>query len=500
MSFTASIEEIVAENFNGLLSKAPHWARCRLGEIATIKGGVPLPSSGFNQAIGNPVVRIRNVLGGSTDTLFEGAVDDSWFIDHGDLLIGMDGDFNAARWKGPRALLNQRVCMVAPNGPSVTTEFLSYILPGYLSAINKHTPSITVKHLSSRTVAELPIPVPSEEEQSALVAAIETHFSRLDAAVASLTRAKANVKRARASVLKAAVEGRLVPTEAALARADGRAFEPASLLLERILAERKAAWTASGARGAYKEPVKPETAELPGLPEGWCWASVDDLAGDGGKGLCDGPFGSNLRSAHYVEAGPRVVRLQNIGDRAFRDERAHISHEHFETLRKHEIKGGDLVIASLGETLPRACIIPDWVGSALVKADCIRFSTTQMVSVPYLNSALNSPPIRKVTTEKVHGVGRPRLGLGGIRQIAVPLPPLAEQHRIDAEVDRRLSVLDALDTSLDANLARCGRLRQAVLKRAFEGRLVPAEAEAPAAAGNGGATRGARAPTQRRTL
>ena len=69
----------------------------------------------------------------------------------------------------------------------------------------------------------------------------------------------------------------------------------------------------------------------------------------------------------------------------------------------------------------------------------------------------------------------PKVGHGTIAATAVPLPPLAEQHRIVAEVDRRLSVLDALDATLDTNLARCARLRQAILKRAFEGRLVPAE-------------------------
>jgi type I restriction enzyme S subunit len=64
------------------------------------------------------------------------------------------------------------------------------------------------------------------------------------------------------------------------------------------------------------------------------------------------------------------------------------------------------------------------------------------------------------------------IGQDRIRVIAVPFPPLQEQHRIVAEVDRRLSVLDALEGTIDANLVLCARLRQAVLKRAFEGHLV----------------------------
>lgn len=404
-------------------------------------------------------------------------------VRRGDLVVCEGGEpGRCAVWIHTNPMFIQKALHRVRCGSELAPTFLAYWLRHLAGSgkLAKQFSGTTIQHLPGVKLAALDVPHPPVAEQHRVVAAIETHFSRLDAAVASLTRAKANVKRARASVLKAAVEGRLVPTEAALARAEGRTYEPASVLLDRILAERKAAWAASGARGKYQEPVKPETVGLPALPEGWCWASVDDLAGDGGKGLCDGPFGSNLKSAHYVDSGPRVVRLQNIGDGAFRDERAHVTDEHFESLRKHEIKGGDLVIASLGETLPRACIIPDWLGSAIVKADCIRFSTTAQVSVPYLNAALNSPPVRKRTTDKIHGIGRPRLGLGGIREIAIALPPLAEQHRIVAEVDRRLSVFDALDTTLDANLARCARLRQAILKRAFEGRLVPAEAPADA--------------------
>jgi type I restriction enzyme S subunit len=152
---------------------------------------------------------------------------------------------------------------------------------------------------------EIPLVLPPLDEQHRIVAAVETHFSRLDAAVASLTRAKANVKRARASVLKAAVEGRLVPTEAALARAEGREYEPATVLLERILAERKAAWAASGAKGKYKEPVDPETAGLPELPEGWCWASVDAVT------LVSGGITKNAGRAQREQLVP-YLRVANV--------------------------------------------------------------------------------------------------------------------------------------------------------------------------------------------
>lgn len=314
--------------------------------------------------------------------------------------------------------------------------------------------------------------VPPLPEQHRIVEAIESYFTRLDDAVATLERVQRNLKRYRASVLKAAVEGRLVPTEAELARAEGRDYQPASVLLERILTERRRRWEASGRKGKYQDPVAPDTSELPDLREGWCWATVDQLAGHAPNSLTDGPFGSNLRTAHYTDTGPRVVRLQNIGDGVFLDARAHVSQSHYEGLAKHAVQAGDVVVASLGEVLPRACLIPDGLGPAIVKADCLRFAVHSPLALgAFVAHALNSAPTRERTEALVHGLGRPRIGLTLFRQLPIPLPPHSEQQRIVAEIDLLLSLGSAAAEAAGANHRRCQRLRQSILKWAFEGRL-----------------------------
>ena len=333
------------------------------------------------------------------------------------------------------------------------------------------------------------VPVPSLPEQHRIVGEIEKQFTRLDAAVAALEHSRANFELYRASVLKAACEGRLVPTEADLARAEGRDFESAEVLLERILRERRARWEvdqlakmeASGKspkdgawKAKYKVPEPPDTEGLPELPEGWAWATVHQLAADEPNSLTDGPFGSNLKTSHYTPDGPRVIRLQNVGDAAFIDAEAHISQDHYERLAKHRVAAGDLVIAALGENPPRACLIPPFVGPAIVKADCIRFKPDRtLATASYLNLALNAAPTRKRVEAMVHGVGRPRLNLSEIRSIALPLPINSEQARIGDEAERRLSVIDELDGTIERALSRAERLRQSILKSAFEGRLVP---------------------------
>lgn len=211
------------------------------------------------------------------------------------------------------------------------------------------------------------------------------------------------------------------------------------------------------------------------LPRGWAWATVGDVAS-----LTDGPFGSNLKTSHYVDRGPRVVRLQNIGDGFFRDEHAHITLEHFERLQKHSVRGGDVVVASLGADAPRACLVPDSLGPAIVKADCIRVRAEVGVVPAFLMWMLNAPMTRRRAAEVIKGIGRPRLGLGGIRSLVFGIPPTNEQLRIVATLDQLFSRLDAVGTTIELLIGayptgngRLGALRRGILSRAYSGELVP---------------------------
>jgi type I restriction enzyme S subunit len=375
--------------------------------------------------------------------------------------------------KVPVAVNQQINALIFPNGIEPKYGFYycqTSMLRDYLQGVASAT-TVTIVNKSKFQLATFPLAPLAEQHR--IVAEIEKQLPRLDAGVAALQRARARLRLYKAAVLKAACEGRLVPQDPV--------DEPASVLLQRILAERRARWEAEQtAKGKdpqklkYKEPAPPDASGLPELPEGWVWASVEQVAAHEPNSITDGPFGSKLKTSHYTPTGPRVIRLQNIGDGVFDDEKAHISQEHYRTLSKHRIYAGDLVIAALGVGLPRACIIPQSVGPAIVKADCIRFKPNQMLADNrYLNAALNSNVIKEIARNTVHGIGRPRLNQQEIKSVPIPLPPLAEQQRIVAEVERRLSVVQELEAAAEANLKHAERLRQAVLKRAFEGRLAP---------------------------
>lgn len=208
---------------------------------------------------------------------------------------------------------------------------------------------------------------------------------------------------------------------------------------------------------------------LPTLPEGWEWHRVADLTAPEPRALTDGPFGSNLKTEHYTDSGPRVIRLQNIGDGEFIDAEAHISEERFELLRSHEARAGDIVLASLGEELPRACLVPEWLGPAIVKADCPRLRPHPDHNPAYLVAALNSPWVRHQAAAVIHGVGRPRLKLAELKKLRVPLPARAEQDAIVEELEHDLSMLRDGVRAFGNALHGVVQYRAAVLRDALDG-------------------------------
>jgi type I restriction enzyme S subunit len=480
MTFTASLADIITSNENGLLSVHPNWCRVPLLHVASILNGFPFPSAQFSKEGGVPLLRIRDVVSSQTETYYQGEYDPDYLVELGDLVVGMDGDFNSKVWNGPQALLNQRVCKISPEERFYRKKLLAYVLPGYLRAINSETSSVTVKHLSSFTVGEIPIPLPPLAEQDRLVAEIEKQFTRLEAAVAALKRVQANLKRYRAAVLKAACEGRLVPTEAELARAEGRSYEPADQLLQRILAERRARWEEeqiARMRAAdkppkddewkkkYQEPEPPQMAGLPELSEGWMWSSI---------GQVFDVYVGATPSRSKTEYWNGDISWVSSGEVAFcriRETRERISNLGLENSSALVHPPGTVLLGMIGEGKTRGqSAILEIPACNNQNAAAIRVSVTP-IPPEYIFRFFEGDYER--TRRLSSGGNQPALNKERVKAIVFPLPPIAEQRRILTEVERRLSVIDELEMQVEANLKRAERLRQAILKHAFEGKLVP---------------------------
>lgn len=458
MALTVSLDDIVASG-NSLLAIKPHWKRVRLGDVGQVLNGYAFKAELFTREDGMPLIRIRDVGSAASETFYSGDYDDRYVVSAGDLLVGMDGDFNCARWRGPRSLLNQRVCKITVDETLYLPRFLDYVLPGYLKAINDATSSITVKHLSSRTIQDIPLPLPPMEEQREIVAELEKQFSRLDEAVANLQRVKANLKRYKASVLKAAVEGRLVEPEATLARREGRTYETGEQLLQRILEERRGQWQK---KTGYKEPSQPALADQSDLPDGWAWACVEQL--NPGNRPC--AYGV-LQPGENLANGVPFVRVGDINDGMvdFSDMKRIHSNIAAAYPRTY-LEGGEVLLTLVG-AIGRTAVAPNTLAGANVARAVGVLPINESVDPHWVEMWFRNPAKISEMTGKSHEVARKTLNLEDVRLAAVALPPLAEQARIVAEVDRHLSIIREVEAEVDANLKRAQALRQATLAKAF---------------------------------
>ena len=463
MALTVSLDEIVTGG-NALLAIKPHWKRVRLGDVGQVLNGYAFKADLFNRDSGMPLVRIRDVGSAASETFYSGDYDERYVVTAGDLLVGMDGDFNCARWRGPRSLLNQRVCKITVDETLYLPRFLDYVLPGYLKAINDATSSITVKHLSSRTIQDIPLPLPPMDEQREIVSEIEKQFSRLDEAVASLQRVKANLKRYKAAVLKAAVEGRLVVTEASLAHREGRSYETGEQLLQRILQERPKQWSA---RGPCAEPLSAVRNGLPSLPEGWTWASLDQLSDFITKGTT--PSAQKLFDGSGEVQFLKVYNLTFDGSLNHRYKPAFVSREtHSNELARSKVRPGDVLINIVGPPLGQVSVVPEQMAEANINQAIARIRPIAPLRYQFISLALMCDDVMRWAIRRGKTTaGQANLTLELVRALPIPLPPLAEQTRVADEVDRRLSIVREVEAEVDANLQRAQALRKATLGAAF---------------------------------
>lgn len=430
------------------------------------------------------MLRLTALKGGSVDLAEckEGA----WTADEARQFLVRQGDFLVARGNGSLRLVGRGALVrIAPGGvafpdtlirvrpsPGLEPSYLAYVwnsldVRQQIERMAKTTAGIY--KINQGNLESTWLPVAPICEQRTIAEALDSYLSRLDDAVANLERVRRSLGRYRSAVLQAAVEGRLVPTEAELAKAEGRSYEPASMLLQRILVERRRRWQVSGRRGKYEEPVAPDATGLPELPEGWCWASIDQL------GEVTGGLTQNAKRNAYSLKMP-FLRVANVyANRLLLDDVQEIGVQPSEVERAL-LSAGDLLVVEGNGSLDQIGRVARWDGSV---DRCLHQNHLIKVrlSIPGLERWalvwLLAPGGRKAIESVASSTsGLHTLSISKVGRLPVPVPPASEQARLTEEVDRILSVTNVTLETTTAQLTRCQRLRQAILKWAFEGKLV----------------------------
>lgn len=428
-------------------------------------------------ASGVPVLRMGNIKDGALvlDSLKYLPRDHSEFPD----LLLRDGDLlfnrtNSAELVGKSAVYrgNPEKCSCASYliRVQLKPEFVPEYVANYLNSpfgrqwiASVVSQQVGQANVNGSKLKALSIPIPGFDDQRRIVAEIEKQFTRLEAGVAALRRVQANLKRYRAAVLKAACEGRLVPTEAELARTEDRPFESGQQLLARILTERRQNWQG---RGQYKEPATLNKACQPELPKGWGVAPLEAIAD-----VID-PNPSH-RMPKYVPEGIPLVSSENFVGTEEIDFTIgkQVTRETLEQQRsRYTIEEGDFVLSRIG-TIGKTRFLPTDNEYCLSHALVVLKVRSKFINKRWLRKTIASESILSQAHKGVQSVGVPDLGMAKIRDFIIPLPPLAEQTRIVAEVERRLSVVEELEAVVTTNLQRATRLRQSILKEAYSGAL-----------------------------
>jgi len=398
---------------------------------------------------------------------------------HDDVLITVKG-----AGVGKAIILNvDKACisrqLMAVRAPRIPARFLLHFFESNFCLFQRLGASSLIPGIEKRDLLGVAIPIPPAGEQRRIVAKIGELFSYLDAGVAALERAKANLKRYRAAVLKAAVEGKLT----AEWRAQNRDIEPASKLLNRILAERRKKWEEEqlakyeakrkkppkGWKDKYRKPARPDTSNLPPLSEGWCWAGLDQLLfylrnGYGYKPDAD----DGLPILRSSALRPLSLNLQDV---------RYLSGT-AEEYSSFLLSEGDLLFTrySGNPSLVGICgTVPALTGPLAHTDKLICGRTFMDLCRPrYLEIALNTWVSRSAISRRSKTTAG-QTGISGtdLRTIPVPLPPFAEQKKIVSLFEAQWSNARSIEAAGGRDLIRASRLRQSILKRAFEGKLVP---------------------------
>ncbi len=466
MSFVADLSALVAASVDHRHCCPDGWSRVPLGSVAEIINGFPFKSGGFGAA-GHPVIRIRDVSRGFTNTRFDGDAPASLWVEAGDLIVGMDGDFQTAFWRSEPALLNQRVCKIVADEIRIDRRYLAHVLPGYLELINANTPSVTVKHLSSKTLGSIPLPLPPLARQKAIADRIDELFAEIDDGEAALISARDDLATWRKALLKAAVTGELT--------ADWRAANPPGEtgpdLLAHILVNRRARWAtdAKNKGKRYVEPLAPAAAGLPTLPDGWAWSSMGQLLDRIDAGL-------NVKCVERPPQGAEtgLVKISAVTWWRFNERASKTladSHVHPD---QWLIANGDLLVSRANTLeLVGAPAVVEGLSLRLMLSDKVLRLAMPAFLRRWAFYVMRSPYGRAWIEGRSTGnqLSMRNISQDALRAMPIPLPPRTELDHIVELLNAASSQHEATANDVVSFDATAATLRQSILSAAFRGDL-----------------------------
>lgn len=386
------------------------WPTRKLGDLLRIQNGFAFKSELFNdEGKGIPIIRIRDLARGFSETFYSGEHDPSFEGKDGDFLIGMDGEFRCYRWGGGRALVNQRVCRLHNFSDELNPSYVFYGINDHLRKIEDNTSFVTVKHLSAKQIAAIEMPVPPLTEQQRIVKLLDE--------ADTLRKQRAQADRRTAALIGALFHE--------MFETPGRS--------QRILRKHK-------------------LAELCDSP--------DDIR-------C-GPFGTQLLRSEYRTSGVPLWGIKHVNSHFTQRAVEFLSKSKAADLENYSLLPGDVVMTRKA-TVGNCAVYPETFQPGIMHSDLLRVRVSRSLCTPdFLSFALAiSGDVKQQVDAVSAGATTRGINVSMLKQIAIHLPLLPLQE----EFTHRVAEIRKLQTTQSASRACLDALFQSMLHRAFNGEL-----------------------------
>jgi len=499
---TIKTENSAFNNQNPPLPKG--WVWVRLGEIAEIISGVSFKP---NQLCKQDVKSVRILRGGNIQNDNYYLLEDDYFVPkdivsndqllrrYDIILVSSTGSKQAI---GKAAIIKEelnnlsvgaflRIIRIYENIQKKYIGFYFYTL-SYRNYIREIVKGVNINNIKDSYLSEMFLPLPPLPEQQRIVAKIEELFTKLDAGVDALKKAKEQIKRYRQAVLKYAFEGKLTEEwrksfellklndelketqnpqlniKNSTFKTENSTFttqnyEPASVLIERIKEERK-----KKLGKKYKELLPIETSELPELPEGWVWVRLGEIVNDI---EITNPQKEPEKEFMYLDINSiDNTRQKIVSPKKYLGKAA-------PSRARQIIKAGDILFSTVRTYLKNIAMVDKQYDGQIASTGFCVIRPNNMISNKLVFFFVQSDFFLNPLTQIQRGTSYPAVRVSDVLSNYCPLPPLPEQHRIVEEIERRFSVADEVGKAINNSIKQAERLRQSILKKAFEGKLVP---------------------------
>ncbi|MGN7513021.1 MAG: restriction endonuclease subunit S [Allomuricauda sp.] len=463
------------------------WVEMTVGEVADYLNGRGFKKSEW-ETRGLPIIRIQNLNDSEAPFNYtQGTFQQRYSVKDGDLLFSWAASLGVYIWNRGDAWLNQHIFKVVPKS-FLLKHYMRYFLENTIQNFYAQTHGSGMVHITKRKFEATSIKLPSLNEQQAIVNKIEELFSSLDSGIADLKKAKDQLKIYRQAVLKKAFEGELtkewrekqtnLPTEdELLEQIENGRQSFFNKQIEEWELELKI-WKEQGE--VDKKPKKPRPLTVPDepnnghierkwdIPKKWIWSQIGTLC-----------FVTKLAGFEYTDyvnydenGDLPVLKAENAGPNGFKKtDFSKVKSESVKMLKRSQIFGGELLVVFVGAGTGNVAMVPN--NQRYFLGPNIGMARPYFgLNSKYLELFLQSAFGKSLMMSAVKAVAQPSLSMSTIRQAPIAFPSIKEQHQIVQEIESRLSVCDAVEQNILESLEKAQALRQSILKKAFEGKLL----------------------------